>query len=112
MSVEKLKQSHVWTGKSGTSYKYYVATTDHLVGIAGNFIWVAPADGGVRPIYIGEAGDLTLAFAPDTIAKAKAAGATVLHLHNNLAGKEARQAEVADLVAMWGPVCNQTVLGS
>ncbi len=103
----KMKQSFTWTGKSGASYKYYVATTTQLVGMAGNFIWVAQTDGSPRAVYVGEAGDLTLAFSPVVIDAAKAAGATVLHLHNNFAGKEARHAETLDLIEMLAPVCNQ-----
>jgi hypothetical protein len=107
MSEDKMKQSFTWAGKSGASYKYYVATTTHLVGMAGNFIWVAETDDGPHAVYVGEAGDLTLAFSPAVMDAAKAAGATVLHLHNNFAAKEARHAEALDLIEMLAPVCNQ-----
>lgn len=103
MGEEKLRDIFFWVGASGTQYKYYVANTDRLVGIAGNFIWV---DAAGEPVYIGEFGNLRQAFEPAVAQPAKAAGATALHLHNNLSGREARLKEQQDLIARWTPVCN------
>jgi hypothetical protein len=106
MSEEKLRDIVFWAGASGTQYKYYVANTERLVGMAGNFIWV---DGAGRPVYIGEFGNLQQAFEPAVMQLAKAAGATALHLHNNLSGREARVKEQEDLIAKWAPVCKLPV---
>lgn len=97
-----------WSGKSGKTYKYWIYPIgDSLKAEAGNYIFAKETTKGrFTPIYVGETSNLDERF--DNHHKAgciKSNGATHIHAHLN-ADEDDRLAEEADIIAKWGPPCN------
>ena len=98
-----------WTGDSGTKYKYWIYELgDTHDAVPANYIFTKVTNtGSHKPIYIGETEDISERF--DYHHKMECIdrnGATNLCTHKSSVDKKVRCAEEADLVANYGPVCN------
>lgn len=99
-----------WVGESGKEYGYYV----HPLGaqfrkVAGNVIFAKKDESGQwMPVYIGQTRDFDEGLAErQKELCARKHGATHVHVHHSSPGRDVREAEVADLIARWKPVCNR-----
>lgn len=98
-----------WDGRSGRTYKYWIYKIGTTFEKApGNYIFAKETKPNTfRPIYIGETEDLSERFDDHhKMPCIKQEGATHIHVHKNTGGETARQAEEADLVGRWNPICN------
>jgi hypothetical protein len=76
--------------------------------IAGNTILAKQTETGEWiPLYIGQTRNFDEGLAePEKTDCAKKNGATHVHVHFSSPDQPVREAEVADLVAKWKPLCN------
>lgn len=100
-----------WTGKSGTTYKYWSLTNITAAGIQameGNYVFARRLpNGNLVPLYFGEAGDLQARIPNhERWLQAFHLGATHVMAHSTPAGERARRAEERDLVQYWNPPLN------
>ena len=98
-----------WQGKSGRKYKYWVYKigTKFKETPANYVLARETADLTFAPLYVGQTGDLSEPLDDgQKMPLIRESGATHIHAHANSRGEGARLEEEADLVGMWGPVCN------
>jgi hypothetical protein len=98
-----------WRGQSGRKYGYWIyPITAKFRKIAGNTIFTKQTEEGEWiPLYIGQIRNFDDGLAvPDKAACAQKAGATHVHVHFSSPDRPVRNAEVADLVSRWRPICN------
>lgn len=108
MTIATQTQTVLWTGESGTKYKYWIYPIDaSLKEAPGNYIFAKETSPGKwRPIYIGQTKNLNKRLENhEKEACAKRNGATHIHAHLN-PSKTARLAEETNLIRYWNPVCN------
>ena len=105
-----MSQPHIyWTGESGRKYGYWIHPIDvEFRKIAGNVIFARQTETGEWiPVCIAQTRDFDEGLADrEKVACAKENGATHVHAHFSSPDVNAREGEVADLVAKWKPVCN------
>lgn len=98
-----------WMGESGRKYGYWIyPLAVKFRKIAGNTIFSKQTEKGEWiPLYIGQIRNFDEGLAmPDKTACAQKAGATHVHVHFSSPDKPVRNAEIADLVSKWKPICN------
>lgn len=103
------EQTIKWPGQSGEEYLYHIYEIGRqMEPVPGNYIFARKTEAGkFVPIYIGETADISERF--DNHHKMpciRENGATHICTHKSSANDKERQAEEADLIAHWDPVCN------
>ena len=93
------------SGLSGRKYVYVLAVVNRpWLNAPGNYVFLN-AQGW--PVYVGETKDFSTRMPQhDMWAMAQSCGACTIAAHQNLNGEVARQAEEADLIRFYNPVCN------
>lgn len=109
MSRNESRPDVRWEGESGRRYGYWVYSIEATFRkIAGNFIF-AKQDGPGQwtPLYVGETQNFDKGFGdPEGVACARRHGATHVHVHFSSPSESTRSAECRDIIARWGPICN------
>ncbi len=93
-------------GASGVLYRYTLAENARpKTAVSGTFVYVKEAKPGPKIVYAGQTINLAEG-APELWSEAKAKGATHLYTRLNVAAA-AREAELADLLAVETPPMNE-----
>lgn len=98
-----------WSGSSGKRYKYWIySMKTPFDDRPGNFIYVRKtAPNRWRPLYIGQTASMRHHLPGGETRECLTHNwPTHIHMHINVAGEAARNAEKADLVDRWKPHCN------
>jgi len=100
----------MWDGLSGQRYQYWYTPISKFSGKhePGNYILAQAAQGGWRPLYVGECQSLrdrcTLHEKWDAAIRL---GATHIHAHTTPGGLQRRLDEETDLRRRWNPPLNK-----
>lgn len=101
---------YVWTGMSGTKYRYSVYMFGTVFGPGpANFIFTREIKPGQHfPIYVGHTNDLSEPFS-DYLAMQCIKMSRVSHIHVRFSEstEELRRAQRSDLIAHLNPPCNR-----
>lgn len=103
------EQTILWSGVSGTKYKYWIYTIDTTFkDVPGNYIYVKETSKGYwSPIYIGETDSLKERLSNhEKMPCVKRHGGKHIHTHSSASNEEVRRAEEIDLISKWDPPCN------
>ncbi len=98
-----------WSGESGRKYGYWIHPIEsQFRKVAGNIIFTKQTETGEWiSVYIGQTRDFDEGLSDrEKEFCAKSNGATHVHAHFSSPSEGVREAEKADLVAKWKPVCN------
>lgn len=99
-----------WPGLSGVSYSYAVYPFGQTFeAVAGNYILCRLEDAGWRPLYVGEAENLSgrCCDGHEKWAEARRMGATHIHAKHTPGGLQSRLNEETDLRRKWSPPLNK-----
>ena len=99
----------MWPGASGKKYKYRIYPLNtSFEDSPGNYIFAKETSiGRWKPIYIGETDSLQDRLSNhEKMPCVKRHGGTHVHVHTDPSEEELRRAEELDLLANWGPSCN------
>ncbi len=99
---------HLWAGKTGIPYKYFVTDINSLLAVPANYALVKQLSDGTRvPLYFGEAVNLTQRMSGhEKLAEARRLGMNLFMTHTASSDKTIRCAEESDLIARWNPPLN------
>jgi cytosine/adenosine deaminase-related metal-dependent hydrolase len=101
----------IWYGFSGKGYEYRVFPLNtRFVDQPGNYCFCGQTSSGWSPKYFGEAESLRDRLNDrfhERLECARRNGATHVAAHINVAGRDARLAEEADLRKAFDPPCNR-----